>query len=146
MRNDNKEALVGKLLLTLGTAVYTFIPPLVDILTPTHVFHPDWIPHARFHTMWAIISASTLGLIALWFLWRKPTGEHAGVMTAGLISSGVLGAFMVASITMPLYGGALSDPGGVPPLAEGIDANLVTFAAALVMIITGWRLASRAES
>ena len=145
MPDSDKRSLIGKLLMTLGTAIYTFIPPAVDILTPTHIFHPDWVAHARFHTMWAIISASTMGLIALWMIWRAPAGESAGVMTSGLISSGVLGAFMVAAITMPLYGGALSDPGGVPPLASGFDANLVTFAAALVMVLVGWRLASRSE-
>ncbi|MEO9463038.1 MAG: hypothetical protein ABJ242_09905 [Marinomonas sp.] len=142
---DNR-AFIGKLLLTVGTAIYTFLPPVVDILTPTHIFHPDWVPHARFHTMWAIISASTMGLIALWMLWRKPFGEQAGVTTAALMSSGVLGSFMVAALALPLYGGALSDPNGPPPIAEGVDANLVTFLIALTMVLVGWRLASRAEN
>ncbi len=145
MAEPSRQILAGKLLLTLGTAMYTFIPPAVDILTPTHIFHPDWVPHARFHTMWAILSASTMGLIALWMLWRAPAGARTGVMIAGSISSGVLGAFMVAAMTMPLYGGALSDPGGVQPLAGGLDANLVSFAAALAMVVLGWRLASATQ-
>ena len=146
MAESTREILIGKALLTLGTAIYTFVPPVVDILTPTHIFHLDWVAHARFHTMWAILSASTMGLIALSMLWLKPAGEPAGVLIAGLISSGVLGSFMIAAIAMPLYGGALSDPGGVPPLPGGVDLNLVVFAVALALVLLGWRVASRAES
>ena len=143
--SQNRSAAWGKWLMTLGTAIYTFIPPIVDILTPTHIFHPDWVAHARFHTMWAIISTSAIGMLALWCLWRSPPGQRPGVMIAGAIGTIVLGSFMIAAIAMPLYGGALSDPDGVPPLASGIDANLVTFAAALVMVLTGWRLALNSE-
>ena len=143
MADGSRAIILGKWLLTIGTAIYTFIPPAVDILTPTHIFHPDWIAHARFHTMWAILSASSVGLVALFFLWREPVGRKASVMVAGLIGTAVLGAFMVAALTMTLYGGALSDPNGVPPLANGIDANLITFAAALIMVLAGWRVAGR---
>lgn len=145
MPETQRTTLVGKLLLTLGTAIYTFIPPIVDILTPTHIFHPDWPAHARFHTMWAIIAASTMGLLALWLTWRGASDAKANIRIAGTISTGILGAFMVATITMPLYGGALTDPDGVPPLANGLDANLLTFAAALVLVLIGWRLAGRAS-
>ena len=125
--------------MTIGIAIFTFIPPVVDILTPTHIFNPDWVAHARFHTMWAIFSASAVGLLALWFLWRRADGFHV----AGAISSCVLGAFMLAALTMPLYGGALTDANGVTPLADGVDANLLTFTVAFIMILTGWRLAAR---
>lgn len=134
-------SIVSKALMTVGIGIFTFIPPVVDILTPTHVFHPDWTAHARFHTMWAILSASAMGLLALWFLWRFRADRRLGAHVAGAVGSFVLGAFMIAAAAMPLYGGALSDPDGVPPLAGGIDANLVTFGAALLLVLAGWRMA-----
>ena len=136
-----KSGRLGKWLITIGTAIYTLIPLAVDLLTPTHIFNPDWVAHARFHTMWAMLSAFTMGLLALWFLWRKSEDRHVGVNIAGAIGSGVLGTFMIATMTMPLYGGALADANGVTPLAGGIDANLAIFLVALVMVLSGWFLA-----
>jgi len=138
MTEAGRSSTTGKILMTSGIGIFTFIPPVVDILTPTHIFHPEWLAHARFHTMWAILSASSVGLLSLWFLWSRPAGHHV----AGAISSCVLGAFMLAAATMPLYGGALTDPNGVPPLDNGMDLNLLTFAAAFIMILIGWRLQS----
>ena len=143
MTDARTTSRLGLGLMTIGTGIYTFIPPMVDILTPTHIFHPDWVAHARFHTMWAIFSASAVGLLALWMLWRGPQAGRIGVHVSGAISSCVLGAFMLAAATMPLYGGALSDPDGVPPLANGMDLNLLTFGAALLLILVGWRLIAR---
>tara|TARA_R110000824_G_scaffold42623_4_gene125329 strand:- start:777 stop:1220 length:444 start_codon:yes stop_codon:yes gene_type:complete len=143
MTDAQSPSRLGLWLMTIGTAIYTFIPPVVDILTPTHIFNPDWVGHARFHTMWAIISASAVGLLALGLLWRGPKAGQIGVHISGAISSCVLGAFLLAAATIPLYGGALTDPNGVPPIAEGVDANLVSFAAALLMVLTGWRLTVR---
>ena len=131
---------MGLWLMTIGIAIFTFAPPIVDILTPTHVFNPGWVPHARFHTMWAIFSTSALGLLALWFLWRGPAQQRLGTHIAGAIGTCILGAFMLATATMSLYGGALSDKNGVSPVAEGINPNLVTFSFALLMILIGWRL------
>lgn len=141
MAQAQKSVRLGKGLMTIGIGIFTFIPPMVDLLTPTHIFNPDWVAHARFHTMWAIFSASAVGLLALWFLWR----EAGGVRIAGAIGSCVLGAFMLATLTMPLYGGALSDSNGVQPIAGMIDGNLLTFAVAFLLILTGWRIAVRGD-
>lgn len=143
MIENQKSKTLGKWLLTAGTAIYTFIPPIVDILTPTHIFHPDWVGHARFHTMWAIISASTMGLLALWLIWRHSDASQEGPKIAGLISTGILSAFMIAALTMPLYGGSLTDPGGMQEAANGLDVNLKTFSVALALVLSGWRLAAR---
>ncbi len=133
-------AKIGKWMMTIGIGIFTFIPPIVDILTPTHIFNADWVPHARFHTMWAILSASAVGMLALWMLWRGPAQQGLGTHIAAAIGVCVLGSFMLAAATLSLYGGALSDANGVPLITEGIDANLVTFGVALTLILTGWRL------
>jgi hypothetical protein len=138
---------LGKWLMTIGIGVFTVIPPIVDILTPTHIFNPNWVPHARFHTMWAIISASSIGALALWFLWRGPAQASVRTHIAGAIGSCVLGSFMLATATMSLYGGSLSDVKDLRSSVGGVDAslNLVTFGVALMMILAGWRLAARSS-
>ncbi len=135
---------LGKWLMTVGIGIFTVIPPIVDILTPTHIFNPDWVPHARFHTMWAIISASSVGALALWFLWRGPAQQSVRTHIAGAIGACVLGSFMLATATMSLYGGSLSDVKDLRSSVGGIDVslNLVTFGVALMLILAGWRIAA----
>lgn len=136
---------LGKWLITVGIGIFTIIPPIVDILTPTHIFNATWVPHARFHTIWGIISASSIGLLALWFLWRGPGQQSVRTHIAGAMGACVLGSFMVATATMSLYGGSLSDVKDLRSSVGGLDAslNLVTFGVALMMILAGWRLAVR---
>lgn len=136
---------LGKWLMTVGIGIFTVIPPIVDILTPTHIFNPDWVPHARFHTMWAIISASSIGALALWILWRGPAQQSVRTHITGAIGACVLGSFMLATATMSLYGGSLSDVKDLRSSVGGVDAslNLITFAVALMTILVGWRLSVR---
>lgn len=47
------QRLVGRLLMTVATLMYSLVPVVVDF-TETHVFHPDWTPHARFHMVWLL--------------------------------------------------------------------------------------------
>ena len=128
---------IGRVLMSLATLVYGLIPPVVD-LTETHVFHPDWTPHSRMHMVWLLVTNSSLAALALNYLWRSV--DAAGVRMAGILGLCVYGGFMVSAAAIPLYGGALSDRGGVPPVF-GIDANIVTFTLALLLLLVGWRLA-----
>jgi hypothetical protein len=60
-----------------------------------------------------------------------------GVATGGALPGCIaLGGFFVAALTRQLYGGALSEPEGVPPVA-GMDANLVAFTPALLIQLAG---------
>ena len=46
--------LTGKILISLATAIYGFIPVFVD-LGKTHATNPLWTSHARFHVVWQVI-------------------------------------------------------------------------------------------
>jgi len=61
----------GRLLMSLAIGIYAFIPPFADLATDTHVFHNDWVPHARMHTVWLLGISSSLGLVALYLLWLR---------------------------------------------------------------------------
>jgi len=134
-------ALVGRVLMTLATLVYGVAPPFADF-NETHVLHPQWTPHARLHMVWLIATNSALAVMALYFLWLHRGDRALGARLAGLLGLCALGGFWIAAATMPLYGGALKDVGGVP-LVLGLDGNLLAFSSALLLLLTGWALANR---
>jgi hypothetical protein len=132
--------LVAKILITVPVLMFTVLPPLVDF-GESHVLHPDWTRHARFHTAWLVLENSMLGLLALALIWYQST--HTKLLIAGGISTSVLGGFMLATLLIPLYSGALSDPGPgeVPQGQRGIDLNLAVFGAGFILSLAGLVLA-----
>lgn len=134
-----KVTLVGQVLMTLATLIYGVIPPFVD-LTETHVFHSEWTPHSRMHMVWLLGTNSALAVVALYFLWLHKVDRAFGIRLAGILGLCVYGGFILSASTISLYGGALSDQGGVSPLM-GMDANVVVFGFALLILIVGWFMA-----
>lgn len=133
---------LSRILITIATLVYGFVPLLVD-LTETHVFHPDWTPHARFHMVWLISTNCALAFVALFVMWISRFDALTRIRFAGVIGLCVLGGFFLSTLTKGLYGGSLVDPnGGVPPIM-GLDANLVVFAPMLVLVVVGMFLSYR---
>lgn len=130
---------IGRILMTVATAIYGLVPPLVD-LGDTHALHPDWAPHARMHMVWLLVTMSSMAVLALYFIWRHPDRPF-GVRMGGLLGFCAFGGFFVSAATAPLYGGSLHDKGGVPPVAGMIDANLLGFGVATALLLIGWRVA-----
>ena len=129
-----------KILITVPVLMFTVLPPLVDF-GESHVRHPDWTRHARFHTAWMVLENSMLGLLALALIWYQ--GTNTKLLIAGGISTLVLGGFILATLLMPLYSGALSDPGPgqVPQEPRGIDLNLAVFGVGFILSLAGLVLA-----
>ena len=101
MRSTSKVNLIGRILMTMATLMYGLIPPFVD-LTETHVFHPDWTPHARMHMVWLLGTNSTLAVVALFFLWLYRENSAFGVRLAGVLGLCVYGGFMLSAATTSL--------------------------------------------
>lgn len=139
MQSTPSFTLNGRILMTMATLMYGLIPPFVD-LTETHVFHPDWTPHSRMHMVWLLGTNSTLAMVALYFLWLYKENRSFGVSLAGVLGLCVYGGFMLSAATTTMYGGSLSDKGGVPPIL-GLDANILGFSTALLILLIGWFLA-----
>ena len=132
----SRSANISRWLITVATVVYGFIPPLVD-LTATHVFHPDWMPHARLHAVWQLATNSGLALLALYLMWVKSTNDLLRIRFAGLIGLCVYAGFFVSALTHPLFGGALADEQGGVPTVMGIYGNVIAFTPMLILVITG---------
>lgn len=134
-----KSQLAGRILMTIATINYGLIPPLVDF-TETHVFHPDWPPHARMHMVWLLAVNTSLSLLSLYFLWLHSLKDTLGIRIAGTLGVLVYGGFFISASTISFYGGALNDKGGVPPIM-GIDANIIGFTLATLIFLIGWYMA-----
>ena len=134
-----KVKVVGQILMTFATLTYGMIPPFVD-LTETHVFHPEWTPHSRMHMVWLLGTNSAIALVALYFLWRRRADRAFGIWLAGILGLSVYGGFWLSASTASLYGGALADKGGVPPLM-GMDANVIVFGLGVFVLMLGWLMA-----
>jgi len=127
--------------MTLAIAVFTFIPPLADLATDTHVFHPGWMPHAKVHTVWLLGLTSGVGLLALYFLWFRKLDSNFGENLAGGLGAIVYGSFFLSGLTMGFYGGALSDhEGGIGETVMGLDLNVFVFSLATIVLCAGWSL------
>ena len=137
MANNN----VGRILMTIATCIYGFIPPFVDFGS-THATNPLWTGHARFHVVWQVLTMVCIALISLYLLWLEPKNRQFATKMAGLLGLSVLGVFEINVLVRSLYNGTLADPNGVPPIMGIIDANLFVFTIALVVLIVGWFIES----
>ncbi len=128
-------------LVTAASLVYGVLPLLAD-LSPTHVLHPQWPPHARFHTVWLLATNTSIAGFALWLLWGSRLALPLRLRLAGWMGVCVLGGFSMAALSRRLYGGALADPEGGVPTLVGIDANLLVFTPTLALVVFAlWRTA-----
>jgi hypothetical protein len=132
----SRPAKISRWLITVVTVFYGLIPPLVD-LSETHVFHPGWMPHARFHLVWLLGTNAGLALLALYLMWVKGENNLLRLRFAGLIGLIVYGGFFLSALTQSLYGGALADEQGGVPTVMGLYGNVIAFTPMLILVIIG---------
>ena len=126
----------AKVTLTLATLFYGIVPVIIDV-SGSHLLHPDWSPHSRFHLAWLLSVGFTTTCLALWLLWARGDSLLPGIL--GLLYTG---GFFVAALTRPLYGGAFTEPGGVETTLLGLDVGIFAFGGAfIVMAVSQYFLA-----
>lgn len=108
--------MIARITVTIGVLVFGALLPALEI-GPTHVFNPDWPPHARLHEVWQLSTNSALAILCLWLAWRRRV-----VWLPCLIGLCVMGGVLVAHALEARYGGALLYAGG--PTASLLGANL----------------------
>ena len=72
-RGEMKRTSAGRWILS-SVAALTAVGGFLADWNRTHLFNPNWPPHAKFHDAQSILLASLLGASGLYFLWRR--GEH----------------------------------------------------------------------
>lgn len=138
---------IGRIFISLSIAVFTFIPPIADLATNTHVFNPGWTPHSRVHTVWLLGVTSSTGLVALYLLWFRKTETGFNLNLAVTMAACVYGSFFLSAVTAGFYGGALTDVNsGMNIRILGIDPNLFTFGVALLLLLIGWGMSNKEDA
>jgi hypothetical protein len=141
---------LARLILSAVAGVQGVAPLFID-LNRTHAANPRWTGHARFHLVWQALTAALLAIPELALVWwTGPEARAHFYLAAGFIAVSMT-AFVLALLLRRLYGGALHDTNGIPPLRLRIgdkmlqiDGNALAVGAALVVLATAVLLFFRA--
>ncbi|CAJ2510924.1 Uu.00g065490.m01.CDS01 [Anthostomella pinea] len=63
--------MLGRALLTIDALGLLFGAPMAD-LSHTHMYNPNWPPHAKFHNGQTITLSVLLGIATMYYTWRRP--------------------------------------------------------------------------
>jgi len=105
---------VARILLTLTVLGYALVTIKADF-NKTHATNPKWVPHARFHVVWQILSYAGIGLVALYLIWTDGSSPLEHLYLAAALSGAIYGAFFITVFARPIFGGALYDDNGYLP-------------------------------
>jgi hypothetical protein len=73
----------------------------------THIFNPNWPPHAKFHDAQTLMFSWLLSICSVFFAWRRTNERVTSVLAASLFAA----VYFIAQIGALLYPGtALFDP------------------------------------
>ncbi len=93
---------VAQVVASVSIAIYAISVPLLEI-NDSHVFNPEWPPHARLHEVWQLIANSSIGAFCLWRVWAR-----SDVRLPAVLATCILGGFLGAWWLQDLYGGAMT--------------------------------------
>ena len=131
--------LQARLLLTFATLAYGVGPWLTD-MNRTHLFHPAWTGHARFHLFWAAFSQLVISAIALRLTWDYGAAAAIRCEYAALIGVCMTSGFWGALAFKRWFKGTLHDPHGIPPIGGMVDGNIVAVLLIDGLLLWGWML------
>ena len=111
---------------------------------PTHLFNPDWLPHARYHSACWLFSITIGAIGSLWLLWGsyKEQGSRLSLWMAaflpGLFYASFLFALLIPGTTAWNDGEAPFQP--IPPQVIIATIMVVVLIIALALSRTSQRL------
>jgi hypothetical protein len=126
--------MIARVLITIGIALYAVAVPILEI-NDTHVFNPQWPPHARLHEVWQLISNTSIGLLSLWLTWFRNDLKMPAILTFV-----VTGSFLAAYVLRASYGGSMRHSDGSELTLVGVNAGVLGFGAAFALAALGLRL------
>ena len=81
-----RNSIIGRCLLSLVAAVSIGGSFLAD-WNNTHIYNPNWPPHAKFHNGQTMAVGVLLGIAALFFTWRRKGDARTNLMAAAMFAS-----------------------------------------------------------
>ena len=133
------EVTPGKVLLTV-TALWAGVGPYVFDWNTTHIYNPEWPPHAKFHNAQTMSLGAALAASALYVLWGRRTPWSAARLQ---VATGAASMYWASQLSALLYPGvALVDP---PQTKRGPQAIIAGAALALngLALVVDSRVARR---
>ncbi|MEQ9302135.1 MAG: hypothetical protein RIF33_26380, partial [Cyclobacteriaceae bacterium] len=126
--------------ITFSVLLYAVIVPFLDI-NETHVWNPDWTPHARIHEVWQLLTNSSIGILCLWLVWLKKE-----TIISALLSLFVTGGFLLAFLLKDGYGGSMKYLDGSEKTIAGINIGVLGFGLAVSFLILSHLLTSKEKA
>jgi hypothetical protein len=121
--------MIKKIAITFSVILYAVVVPFLDV-SETHVWNPDWTPHAKIHEVWQLITNSSIGVVCLWLVWYKKD-----VRLSTLLSLIVMGGFLLAFFLKDGYGGSMKYLDGSEKTVLGINIGILGFGIAFLFLI-----------
>ena len=121
--------MLSKLIITFCVILYAIGVPILDI-NATHVFNPDWTPHARIHEVWQLLTNSILGVLCLWLTWSQ-----GKLILSAVVSLTVTGSFLAAFILQDTYGGSMKYLDGSEKTLLGVNVGVIGFGLVVMLLI-----------
>jgi len=119
---------IGCYIITISVLLYAVAVPILEI-NATHVFNPDWTPHALIHEVWQLITNTSIGILCLWLVWIKKE-----LNIAVILSQLITGGFLLAYTIKGLYGGSMKYLDGSEKVLMGINIGVLGFGIAFMLL------------
>lgn len=120
--------MLARVLVTLGVAIFAIVVPALEI-NASHVFNPEWPPHARLHEVWQLTTNCAIGALCLWLAWIRGNVRLAGVLT--II---VMGGALFAHAIEDSYGGSLAS-GNIGRTLLGLEPAAIAAGFAVILAV-----------
>lgn len=122
--------MTNRILITFGALIFGLLVPMIEI-DATHVFNPEWPPHARLHEVWQLMTNSMLALLCLWLVWR-----HDAIRMAAAIGATVTGGFLAAYAIRSGYDGSMAlGADGIERSLGGYNLGVVVFSVVFAVFL-----------
>lgn len=132
--NQKKKIRTGRKIL-MAVAGITATGGYVMDMNKTHLFNPDWPPHAKFHDAWSISLGTFLGLSGIYFLSRRQ-GNHKENIRLGAMLPSFFWAAQGISFAFPGAKGLEAEFPQLIPRIKGVWIN-EKFGALLMLSLSG---------
>lgn len=103
------------------------VGPIANDFNATHLFNPDWPPHARLHMMTVFTSAVAIALYGLFATWGPTLSRLQSLRQSTLLGLLYVFGLCVAATSIPLYGGSMYSDDVEPRAATLADENYIVF-------------------
>ncbi|MBF2029844.1 MAG: hypothetical protein IGS48_24340 [Oscillatoriales cyanobacterium C42_A2020_001] len=131
---------ISRILLSVVLVSTAVVSVAVDWNT-THIFNPEWHPHAKFHDVVMLWLLSGMSMMALWLLWRRSTEPDIAYTVAMLVPVVFWSPFFFTTLVVP--GTSLqADLKEAPPVIAGIPIypNVTVATVSVILALIGYFL------